>query len=36
MDDNQYERWRTGAANPALTKTVGEMLSNVVNQTSQD
>jgi hypothetical protein len=36
MDGNQYERWRTGAANPALTKTVGEMLSTVVNQTSQD
>jgi hypothetical protein len=36
MDGDQYETWRAGTAEPALSKAVGEMLSLFVSGSGKD
>jgi hypothetical protein len=36
MDGAQYENWRSGTAEPALTKAVGEMLAGFVSGSGKD
>jgi hypothetical protein len=36
MDGSQYEHWRAGTAEPALSKAVGEMLGTFVSGSDKD